>query len=93
LSNPLVRVNADGKIELVFHAAGAIGAAEVQDLVALGADIVITLTSPAGLIQAWVPYQQVEAAAALPWVVAVTPPAYGEHNPHPAELPGDLDRQ
>ena len=83
LSNPLVRVNADGKIELVFHAAGAIGAAEVQDLVALGADIVITLTSPAGLIQAWVPYQQVEAAAALPWVVAVTPPAYGEHNPHP----------
>jgi hypothetical protein len=45
------------------------------------------------LIQAWVPYQQVEAAAALPWVVAVTPPAYGEHNPHPAELPGDLDRQ
>ena len=92
LSNPLVRVNADGKIELVFHAAGAIGAAEVQDLVALGADIVITLTSPAGLIQAWVPYQQVEAAAALPWVVAVTPPAYGEHNPHPAELPGDLDR-
>ena len=83
LSNPLVRVNADGKIELVFHAAGAIGAAEVQDLLALGADIVITLTSPAGLIQAWVPYQQVEAAAALPWVVAVTPPAYGEHNPHP----------
>jgi hypothetical protein len=83
LSNPLVRVNAAGKIELVFHAAGAIGTTEVQDLQALGADIVITLTSPAGMIQAWVPYQQVEAAAALPWVAAVTPPAYPEHNPHP----------
>jgi hypothetical protein len=83
LSNPLVRVNQAGKIELVFHAAGPVGDAEVRDLEALGADIVITLTSPAGMIQAWVPYQQVEAAAALPWVVAVTPPAYGDHNTHP----------
>jgi len=83
LSTGLVHVSPSGKIELVFHAAGAIGTAEVKDLEALGADIVATLTSPAALIQAWVPYQQVEAAAALPWVVAVTPPAYGEHNPHP----------
>jgi hypothetical protein len=64
LSNPLVHVDAAGRIELVFHAAGTIGAAEVTDLQAL----------------AWVPYQQVEAAAALPWVVAVTPPSYGEYN-------------
>jgi hypothetical protein len=83
LSNALVRVNAAGKIELVFHAAGPTGAAEVRDLEALGADIVITLTSPAGMVQAWVPYQQVETAAALAWVVAVTPPSYPEHNPHP----------
>jgi subtilase family protein/HYR domain-containing protein len=83
LSSPLVRVSPTGKIELVFHAAGPIGDAEVRDLEALGADIVTRLTSPAGLIQAWVPYQQVEVAAALPWVVAVTPPAYGEHNTHP----------
>ncbi len=83
LSNPLVRVNKAGKVELVFHAAGPVGDPEARDLVALGADIVITLTSPAGMIQAWVPYQQVEAAAALPWVVAVTPPAYGDHNTHP----------
>lgn len=83
LSSPLVRVSPTGKIELVFHAAGPIGDAEMRDLVALGADIVARLTSPAGLIQAWVPYQQVEIAASLPWVVAVTPPAYGEHNTHP----------
>jgi hypothetical protein len=88
LSNPLVRVNADGKIELVFHAAGVIGSAEENDLLALGADIVVTLTSPAGMIQAWLPYQQVDAAAALPWVVAVTPPAYGEHNVGPNQSEG-----
>jgi hypothetical protein len=88
LSNPLVHVNAAGKIELVFHAAGAIGSAEERDLQALGADIVITLASPAGMIQAWVPYEQVEAAAALPWVVAVTPPAYGEHNVGPNQSEG-----
>ena len=88
LSNPLVHVNAAGKIELVFHAAGAIGSAEERDLQALGADIVITLTSPAGMIQAWVPYLQVEAAAALPWVVAVTPPSYGEHNVGPNQSEG-----
>ena len=88
LSNPLVRVNADGKIELVFHAAGVIGSAEENDLLALEADIVITLTSPAGMIQAWVPYQQVDAAAALPWVVAVTPPTYGEHNVGPNQSEG-----
>jgi hypothetical protein len=83
LSNPLVRVNPAGKVELVFHAAGAVGEPEVRELEALGADIVITLKSPAGMIQAWVPYQQVQAAAALPWVVAVTAPAYPEHNTHP----------
>jgi Subtilase family len=83
VSNPLVRVDHAGKIELVFHAAGPVGDADVKALQALGADIVTVLTSPAGMIQAWVPYQKVEAAAALPWVVAVTPPGYGDHNTHP----------
>ena len=83
LSNPLVHVSPAGKIELVFHAAGSVGDAEVRDLQTLGADIVVRLKSPAGMIQAWVPYQRVPAAAALQWVVAVTPPAYGEPNPHP----------
>ena len=90
LSNPLVRINAAGQIELVFHAAGVIGSAEEQDLRTLGADIVIVLTSPAGMIQAWVPYHQVDAAAALPWVVAVTPPAYGEHNVGPNQSEGTV---
>lgn len=82
LSTGLLRVSASGKIELVFHSAGAVGEAEVADLVSLGAEIMAKLAWP-GLIQAWVPYGQVEAAAALPWVVAVTPPDYGETNPHP----------
>ena len=62
LSTGLVRVNAAGKVELVFHAAGTVGDAEVRDLEALGADVVITLRSPAGMIQAWVPYQEAQAA-------------------------------
>jgi hypothetical protein len=83
LSNPLVRVDPAGKIELVFHAIGSVGDPEVRDLVALGAGIVTVLKSPAGMIQAWVPYQHVEAAAALHWVAAVTPPDYGDRNTHP----------
>lgn len=82
LSTGLLHVSASGKIELVFHAAGAVGDAEVADLESLGAEIVAKLAWP-GLIQAWVPSGQVEAAAALSWVVAVTPPDYGETNPHP----------
>jgi hypothetical protein len=83
LSTRLLHVSPSGKIELVFHAAAGIGQAEVKDLEALGADIVATLAFPTGMIQAWVPHDQVETAANLPWVVVVTPPEYGEVDPHP----------
>jgi hypothetical protein len=79
LSNDLLHVDAAGRIELLFHAAGIIGAGEEQDLKALGAEIVIKLES-FGMIQAWVPYDKVEEAALLDWVVAVTPPDYGRVN-------------
>jgi hypothetical protein len=79
LSNDLLHVDAAGRIELLFHSAGMIGAREEKDLEALGAEIVIKLESP-GMIQAWVPYDKVEEAASLDWVVAVTPPDYGHLN-------------
>ena len=78
-SNDLLHVDAAGRIELLFHAAGIIGPAEEQDLLALGARIVIKLES-FGMIQAWVPYDKVKEAASLGWVVAVTPPDYGHTN-------------
>jgi uncharacterized repeat protein (TIGR01451 family) len=90
LSNDVLHVSPSGDIELLFHATTPTGSAEEVSLQALGATIVTRLASPPGLnlppvgiIQAWVPYEQVHAAAALPWVVAVTPPDYGFNDPHP----------
>jgi hypothetical protein len=81
-------------IHLVFHAAGTISAREAADLEALGAEI-ISQTDPsaelpagiklpeAWMIEVWIPLDQVETAAALDWVVAVTPHDPGAADPHP----------
>jgi hypothetical protein len=89
-SNALVHTNESGEIDLLFHAKTPIGEAEEQELERLGARIVARVEiaeglplPPAYMVQAWVPYDQVETAAALPWVVAVTPPDYGHVDPHP----------
>jgi hypothetical protein len=79
LSNELLHVRPSGQIELVFHARGSVGEAELGDLKALGAEIVATLPSP-GMVQAWIAPEMVQRAATLPWVVAVTPPDYGHVN-------------
>jgi hypothetical protein len=88
LSNDVLHVSPSGNIELLFHATAPTGPTEEASLQALGATIVTRLALPPGLnlppvgmIQAWVPYKQVHAAAALPWVVAVTPPDYGFTDP------------
>lgn len=89
-SDGIVRISAEGDIELTFHAMGQVGAAEEADLEALGAILMFTISKPpildfpaVGMIQAWIPYDQVEAAAELDWVVAVTPPGYGATDTHP----------
>jgi hypothetical protein len=94
-SNEVLHVSPDGKIELLFHAAGPTGPTEEASLQAVGATIVTSLALPPGLnlppvgmVQAWVPYVQVRAAATLPWVVAVTPPDYGFADPHPTNRIG-----
>ena len=90
LSNALVHTDESGEIELLFHAKTPIGEAEEQELERLGARIVARVEvakglplPPAYMVQAWVPYDQVETAAALSWVVAVTPPDYGHVDSHP----------
>ncbi len=92
LSNDLIHVNSAGGIEALFHSKTPTGEAEAQDLADLGATVSGTLEIPAGLdldlpeiglIQAWMPFDALEDAAALDWVAAVTPPDYGEVDPHP----------
>jgi len=83
LSTRIVHVNPGGEVELLFHARQPVGEAEIAQLRGLGATIVGVLNFPAPMIQAWVPFGLVDAAAALPWVAAVTPPGYGETNTHP----------
>lgn len=85
-----VRVSEQGEIELVFHAISTAGAEEAKQLEALGAKIITVLDTPTelilapvGMIHAWVPFDRVEEAAALPWVAAVMTPDTGETNTHP----------
>jgi uncharacterized repeat protein (TIGR01451 family) len=83
-SDGLVQTTPEGELDLEFHAAGPVGTAEKAELLALGATILFStgdlvwppgVQPPVGLgmITARVPYDKVAAAAALPWVVAVTP--------------------
>jgi hypothetical protein len=73
-------VRADGRIQVEFHAVGAVGATETDALRGLGAEIVTTLASnavvpPAGVIVAWIAPGRLMEAAAADWVSAVTPPS------------------
>ena len=82
LSNAVVHVDDGGRIELALHAGQPTGPAEESDLAKLGATGIRTLpaspfTPKVGLVEAFVPAAQVGAAAALPWVKAVTTPSYG----------------
>src|SRR4051812_20524053 len=84
LSNSILHSTSDGRIELLFYARDHISRAERASLKNLGASIVTVVSRP-GLhgqpalaeIQALVPYQRIQDAAALRWVAAVTPPDYG----------------
>jgi len=84
LSSPLLIVGADGQLEVEFHAARAVGQADSAALVALGATILAStgdiqwpagITPPPnlGVIAVRIPAANILQAAALDWVVAVTP--------------------
>src|SRR5262249_25264765 len=67
LSHAVLHVTRAGEIELLLHAARATGPSAEADLETLGATIVSRLQlppasnlPPAGMIQAWIPYDKVE---------------------------------
>ena len=83
LSTALVHVRSDGAVEVVIHALVPAGPDQLADLGGLGVEVVdasvvpgVGGEGPSGLVQAWVPAERLEAVAGLPWVAAVTPPAY-----------------
>ena len=77
LSDSVVQVNAWGELQLEFHAASSVEPAHEADLTALSATVIASIAevggSAVGIVTVWIPYCQVETAAALPWVVAVRP--------------------
>ena len=90
LSNRVIKATSDGAIEVNVWAAGQVGNRERAQLGRLGARIVVTATGPGrrgrpsyGLFHAAVPYDELDAVAALDWVAAVTTPDYGVADDHP----------
>lgn len=68
---PLIGVDADGR--LLLRIAGEGADARVAELVKLDVEPV-ALATGFGFLEAWVPYERVEAIAALPWVRRVAAP-------------------
>jgi uncharacterized repeat protein (TIGR01451 family) len=84
LSSPALEVTEDGQLEVEIHAARAVGAAESAVLASLGATVLVStgdIRWPAGaappptlgILSVRIPSDRIRDAAALPWVVAVTP--------------------
>lgn len=74
LSNAFLRVRADAKIEVVVRSTAALTQDQVAELRDLGAEIEGSMTDAA--VQAWIPYDQVQSVASLPWVVTISAPSY-----------------
>jgi uncharacterized repeat protein (TIGR01451 family) len=84
MSTPAMAVSDDGQLDVEFHSASAVGAFEEQALIGFGATILGSTAgvqwpagTPAppnlGIITVRMPAGNIASAAALDWVVAVTP--------------------
>jgi hypothetical protein len=83
ISAGFLRTRADGGIDVQLHVVGRVGADQLRQLAKLGVDVrassadyapVAGVDFPdAGLVHAIVPYDKVDAVAALGWVAAVRP--------------------
>jgi uncharacterized repeat protein (TIGR01451 family) len=84
LSSPALRVTDDGQLEVDVHAAAAVGAGHAAALASVGATVLTStadirwpagVTAPAnlGILTVRIPADRIADAAALPWVVAITP--------------------
>jgi subtilisin family serine protease len=75
LSNSLVRVNDEGKIQTYLHV-HYLGAQQKALLETY--EIVIEIVNEEfGLVQAWVPFEKIDDVAMLPFIKRITPPSYG----------------
>jgi len=87
LTGGALDIRPDGGIDLQLHAFGPVGAAQAVQLRDLGATVLSSSAGfavvagaelPAvGLVRAVVPYDKVDAVAALPWVAAIRPTITG----------------
>jgi hypothetical protein len=73
-STPFVKVDGSGRIQVYLHLT-ALGDEERAELTQAGAQIDVAMER-LKLVQAWLPYERVEAVAALPFVTRITPPSY-----------------
>ncbi len=83
-SNTFVHVRPNASVEILVHSVRPATATQLAQLRRLGATQITTAHRLArfrmpkiGMTDAWVPIDAVRAAAAFPWVVAITPPDYG----------------
>ena len=74
LSNPLIKVDDDGNVE-VFLYCNEVSDENLEQLLDLGL-IVEDLNEEHKIIQGWMPYENLEQAAEMGFVVKVTPPSY-----------------
>lgn len=74
LSSPLLKVDNDGNVE-VFLYCNEVSDGNHEQLLDLGL-IVEAVNEDLKIIQGWLPYENLEAAAEMGFVVKVTPPSY-----------------
>ena len=74
LSNPLVRVRDDGKVQ-VYIELTAVGDAEQMTLTAMGVTVELA-NEELATVQAWIPFDRLEEVAQLPFVKKVKAPDY-----------------
>jgi hypothetical protein len=89
LSDRLIRVDREARLEVLLHAAGPVDRTEAIQVRELGGEVVLdtaqlrfpdgsSLPGGLGVMQAWIPHDRMAAAAELPWVVAITTAEEGE---------------
>lgn len=75
LTTPLVRVNDEGSIQTYVHVE-TFGVDE-KALLETQEVVIEIANEKLGIIQAWIPFDQVYEVAELPFVKRITPPSYG----------------
>ena len=87
LTNPLVRLKTDGRIQVYVHLK-PFGEAQLNALRALEVEIEIG-NQELAIVQGWVPFDRIEDIAALSYVTRVTAPSYGRPRAGSVTTEGD----